>query len=194
MGKIRNGNLHYCVFDVCPLSLTWRQRLVGVGAFALALHLALSLLTPHPTAVTLGQHHYQTLSPLSCLFMPITATACKYINYTASERGHYQRKCERGWYPKHYHGTFSHTPVSQVPSEDVCVNRWRYQDVHSVACQRGETTVVNRLCKSRLNLLTLFALCCVSGVYRALTILLYVYYGSKMYMWKHIIVYYCMCM
>lgn len=43
----------------------------------------------------------------------------------------------------------------------------------SVACQPGDTTVVNCLCKSRLNLLTLLALRCVSNVSRALTIPLY---------------------
>lgn len=94
--------------------------------------------------------------------MPIAATLCKYINYKARKRGHYQWKCECCWYPKHYHTTCCYTPVSHVPSEYVCVNRWWYQDVNSVACQPGETTVVNCLCKSNLNVLTLFALCWVS--------------------------------
>lgn len=60
----------------------------------MSISLLILLLTPHPTAVTLGQD--QVLSPLSHQCMPLSATLCKYINSTASERGHYQQKREWG--------------------------------------------------------------------------------------------------
>lgn len=61
----------------------------------MSISLLLLLLKPHPTAVTLGQD--QILSPLSHQWMPLCVTLCKYINSTASERGHYEQK--REWVP-----------------------------------------------------------------------------------------------
>lgn len=187
MEKIQNGNFHYCVFDVCPLPLTWQQRLVGVGALELALHLCIIIINTTSHRCHSGATSLSNIKPLSCLYMPIAATACKYINYTASERGHYQCKCEWDLYPKHYRGTCSHTPVSQVPSEGVCVNRWRYQDVHSVACQPGGTTVVN--CVKAVWIYWHCLHCAVSTERpQYYCIVCSLYYGSKSYMWKYIIV------